>query len=65
MEAVSSAETLVTFYQTTWSHNPEDNNFHSHLSDNLEAFIIRLLIMTDAAAMQEMTLLPPHCYTAL
>jgi hypothetical protein len=65
MEAVSSAETFVTFYQTTRSHNPGDNNFHNHLSDNLKAFIIRLLIVTHAAAVQVTTQLPAHGFTAL
>jgi hypothetical protein len=26
MEAASTCETLVNFYQTTWRHNPEDSH---------------------------------------
>jgi hypothetical protein len=27
MEAASTSETLVNFYQTTWCYNPEDSHF--------------------------------------
>jgi hypothetical protein len=28
MEATSTSETLVNFYQITWNNNPEDNHLH-------------------------------------
>jgi hypothetical protein len=28
MEAASTSETMVNFYQTTWCNNPEDNHLH-------------------------------------
>jgi hypothetical protein len=28
MEAASTSETLVNFYQTTWRYNPEDSHLH-------------------------------------
>jgi hypothetical protein len=28
MEAASTSEMLVNFYQTTWHYNPEDSHFH-------------------------------------
>jgi hypothetical protein len=28
MEAASTSETLVSFYQTAWHNNEEDNHFH-------------------------------------
>jgi hypothetical protein len=28
MEAVSTSETLVNLYQSTWRYNPEDSHFH-------------------------------------
>jgi hypothetical protein len=30
MEAASTSETSVNFYQTTWCNNPEDNHLHTH-----------------------------------
>jgi hypothetical protein len=27
IEVASTSETLVNFYQTTWSNNPEDSHF--------------------------------------
>jgi hypothetical protein len=30
MDIEQPSEALVTFYEITWYHIPEDNNFHSH-----------------------------------
>jgi hypothetical protein len=30
MEAVSTSETLVNIYQTTWCYNPEDSHLPDH-----------------------------------
>lgn len=39
-EVVSSSEMLVSTYQTTWHHNPQDHyryyNFSSLIQDNLD-----------------------------
>jgi hypothetical protein len=32
MEAAGSSDTLVMSYQPTWSHIPEDSNFHCYHS---------------------------------
>jgi hypothetical protein len=31
MEAASTSETMVNFYQTTWCYNPEDNHLNMFL----------------------------------
>jgi hypothetical protein len=33
MEAASTSETLVNFYQTTRCYNPEDSNLHINVFD--------------------------------
>jgi hypothetical protein len=35
-EAIPSSETLAITYKTTRRHNPEDNNTHLHLGENLK-----------------------------
>jgi hypothetical protein len=45
MEVICFSETLVTTYQTTWYHNPEDHNQHLHHHDNLNHFSIILSSM--------------------
>jgi hypothetical protein len=35
MEAASTSETSVNFYQTTWRNNPEDSHLHTHHQENL------------------------------
>jgi hypothetical protein len=32
MEAASTSETLVNFYQTTWHYNPEDSHLHASIN---------------------------------
>jgi hypothetical protein len=34
LEAAGSSEMLITIYQTTEDHMPEDSNCHSHCSEN-------------------------------
>jgi hypothetical protein len=36
MEAASTSETLVNFYQTTRRNNPEDSHLHTHRHENLK-----------------------------
>jgi hypothetical protein len=42
MEAVSTSETLVNFYQTTRRNIPEDSHLHTR-RDNLKSYLISLL----------------------
>jgi hypothetical protein len=37
MEAASTSETLVNFYQTTQRYNPEDSHFRTHRRENLKS----------------------------
>jgi hypothetical protein len=37
MEATSTSETSVNFYQTTWCNNPEDSHLHTHCCENLKS----------------------------
>jgi hypothetical protein len=43
MEAARTSETLVNFYQTTWSYNPEDSHLHTHCCENLKSSLTTLL----------------------
>jgi hypothetical protein len=36
MEAVSTSETSVNFYQTAWRNIPEDSHLHNRRRDNLK-----------------------------
>jgi hypothetical protein len=36
MEAASTSETSVNFYQNTWRNNAEDSHLHTHRSENLK-----------------------------
>jgi hypothetical protein len=36
MEAISTSETLVSFYETTRRNIPEDNRFHIRHRENLK-----------------------------
>jgi hypothetical protein len=40
MEAASTSETSVNFYQTTRRYNPEDSNLHTHCCENLKTYLI-------------------------
>jgi hypothetical protein len=37
MEAASTSETLVNFYQTTWCNIPEDSHLHACHHENLKS----------------------------
>jgi hypothetical protein len=39
MEAASTSETLVNFYQTTWRYNPEDSHLRTHHRENLKSYL--------------------------
>jgi hypothetical protein len=43
MEAASTSETSVNFYQTTQRYNPEDSHLHTRRHENLKSY----LMMTD------------------
>jgi hypothetical protein len=36
MEAASTSETSVNFYQATWCNNPEDSHLHTSRHENLK-----------------------------
>jgi hypothetical protein len=38
MEAASTSETFVNFYQTTRRYNPEDSHLRTHRSENLKSY---------------------------
>jgi hypothetical protein len=38
MEAASTSETLVNFYQATRRYNPEDSLLHNHRRENLKSY---------------------------
>jgi hypothetical protein len=42
MEAASTSETLVNFYQTIRRTNPEDSHFHTRRCENLKSHQIFL-----------------------
>jgi hypothetical protein len=37
MEAATTSETSVNFYQTTRPYNPEDSHLHTHRRENLKS----------------------------
>jgi hypothetical protein len=41
MEAASTSETLVNFYQTTRRYNPEDSHIHIHRRENLKSYSVK------------------------
>jgi hypothetical protein len=44
MEAVSTSETSVNFYQTTRRNNPEDSHLHTHHCENLKSYQIKIVV---------------------
>jgi hypothetical protein len=47
MEAASTSETLVNFYQTTRRYNPEDSHLHTRRHKNLKSHLMKNLILDD------------------
>jgi hypothetical protein len=45
MEAASTSETLVKFYQTTRRYNPEDSHLRSHRRENLKSYLMLLKLI--------------------
>jgi hypothetical protein len=43
MEAASTSETSVNFYQTTWCYNLEDSQLHTCCRENLKSYSVLLL----------------------
>jgi hypothetical protein len=41
MEAASTCETSVNFYQTTWRNNPEDRHLHTRRRENLKSHEVK------------------------
>jgi hypothetical protein len=41
MEAASTSEALVNFYQTIRRYNPEDSHLHTCRHENLKSYIIK------------------------
>jgi hypothetical protein len=46
MEAVSTSETSVNFYQTTWRNIPEDSHLYTRSSENLKSHKVRLCLVS-------------------
>jgi hypothetical protein len=44
MEAASTSETSVNFYQTTRRYNPEDSHLHNRRRENLKSYLFVRLI---------------------
>jgi hypothetical protein len=40
MEEIRSSETLITIYQTTLGHTPEDSNFHQSIYGYLMYYLL-------------------------
>jgi hypothetical protein len=40
MEAASTSETSVNFYQTTRRYNPEDSHLRTHRRENLKSYSV-------------------------
>jgi hypothetical protein len=43
MEAASTSETLVNFYQTTQCYNTEDSHLHTRRRENLKSYELIVL----------------------
>jgi hypothetical protein len=43
MEAASTSETSVNFYQTTRRYNPEDSHLHARRSENHKSYLLSFL----------------------
>jgi hypothetical protein len=47
MEAASTPETSVNFYQTTQRNNPEDSHFHTRCHENLKSHQFTYLLKNE------------------
>jgi hypothetical protein len=45
MEAASTSETLVNFYQTTRRCNPKDSHLHTRRRENLKSYPFRSMLL--------------------
>jgi hypothetical protein len=45
MEAASTSDMTVNFYQTKPRNNPEDSHLHTHRSENLKTHLTIILII--------------------
>jgi hypothetical protein len=45
IEATSTSETKVNFYQTTRCYNPEDSHLHTHRRENIKSYMKMLLLL--------------------
>jgi hypothetical protein len=50
MEATSTSQTSVYYYQTTRRNNPKDSRVHTRRRENLKSHSVRLPISTSAKA---------------
>jgi hypothetical protein len=46
MEAASTSETWVNFYQTTRRYNPDDSHLHTHHRKNLKSYLLKNYLLT-------------------
>jgi hypothetical protein len=51
MEAASTSETLVNFYQTSRCNSPEDSHLHTHRRENLKSYLLAQLIANPKAVL--------------
>jgi hypothetical protein len=54
MEAASTSEMLVNFYQTTQLNNPEDSHLHTHCRENLKYHKNWILVDNNVMAHQSL-----------
>jgi hypothetical protein len=45
LEAASTPETSVNFYQTTRRNNPEDSHLHARRRENLKSYLVHMLLL--------------------
>jgi hypothetical protein len=45
MEAASTSEMNVNFFQTTWRNNTEDSHLHTRRRKNLKSYLLLLFVI--------------------